>query len=164
MPLIHLETRIRAERELVFDLARNIDLHQLSTAQTNETAVGGTTSGLIGPGEWVTWRARHFGVYQTLTVRITEYDRPGYFVDEMVRGAFKRFRHEHRFAAADGGTVMTDLFDYTSPLAWLGRVADRLFLERYMRDLLVRRNAVVKEVAEKAARDPTAGHRTTRRS
>ena len=148
MPCIHLETFIDAQRERVFDLARSIDLHQLSTAQTNERAIAGKTSGLIGPGQWVTWRARHFGVYQTLTARVTEYDRPNFFVDEMVSGAFARFRHEHRFTAKDGGTMMTDEFDYTSPLGWLGRAADRLFLERYMTDLLRQRNAVVKEAAE----------------
>ena len=148
MPCIHLETFIDAQRERVFDLARSIDLHQLSTAQSDETAIAGKTSGLIGPGEWVTWRARHFGVYQTLTARVTEYDRPSFFVDEMVRGAFTRFRHEHRFLPKSRGTLMTDHFDYTSPLGWLGKLADRLFLESYMTDLLRQRNTVIKEAAE----------------
>ena len=157
MPCIHLETVIGAQRERVFDLARSIDLHQFSTAQTNETAIAGTTSGLIGPGEWVTWRARHFGVYQTLTARVTEYDRPYFFVDEMVSGAFARFRHEHRFAERNGDTVMTDVFDYTSPLGWLGRIADRLFLERYMTNLLRRRNAIIKEAAESGGEPTLSG-------
>ncbi|WP_198664860.1 SRPBCC family protein [Lewinella sp. IMCC34191] len=143
-----MKTLIQADRTIVFDLARSIDLHQVSTAQTNETAIAGRTSGPIEAGESVTWRARHFGVYQTLTARITGYDRPNYFVDEMVEGAFKRFRHEHRFDEKEGYTTMTDSFDYTAPLGWLGRVADRLFLERYMKDLLTRRNAIINQVAE----------------
>ncbi len=148
MPRIVLHTNIKAESPLVFDLARSIDLHKLSTARTNEEAIAGRTSGLIELGETVTWRARHFGIYQTLTARVTEFDPPRSFADEMVRGAFRRFRHEHRFEETAGGTVMTDVFDYTSPLGILGRLADRLFLERYLTGLLRRRNAVVKQFAE----------------
>ena len=148
MPLIHLQTLIAAPTEVVFDLARSIDLHKLSTAQTREEAIAGRTEGLIGADEWVTWRARHLGVTQTLTARVTDYDRPCFFADEMVEGAFKRFRHEHHFANHDGSTLMTDHFDYTAPLGVLGRLADRLFLRRYMTDLLTRRNAVLQEVAE----------------
>jgi hypothetical protein len=43
---------------------------------------------------------------------------------------------------------MIDHFDYTAPLGPLGRLADRLFLARYMQYLLARRNATVKRVAE----------------
>lgn len=106
------------------------------------------TSGLIGLNETVTWRAKHFGVYQQLTTKITEYDRPNYFTDEMVSGAFKSFKHEHHFAELDGRTLMTDIFDYQSPLGSLGKLADKLFLEVYMTELLVERNRVIKEFAE----------------
>lgn len=54
MPRIKLQTEVKANKELVFDLARSIDLHQLSTEQTNETAIAGKTSGLIETGESVT--------------------------------------------------------------------------------------------------------------
>ena len=67
MPTIHLQTQINAPRQVVFDLSRSIDVHKLSTAHTNETAVIGLTSGLIKLNETVTWRAKHFGMYQKLT-------------------------------------------------------------------------------------------------
>ncbi|MFZ1616474.1 MAG: SRPBCC family protein, partial [Flavobacteriales bacterium] len=148
MPILRLRTEIHSERALVFDLSRSIDLHRLSTVQANETAVAGKTSGLIGMNEWVTWRAKHFGIYQRLTSRITAYERPTFFVDEMVRGAFKSFRHEHRFEDLNGGTLMLDTFTYRSPFGLLGSLVDALFLKRYMRNLLEKRNAVVKEFAE----------------
>ncbi|MCZ4410015.1 SRPBCC family protein [Cryomorphaceae bacterium 1068] len=152
MPRIELQTEIKADIETVFDLSRSIDLHKLSTQQTNETAVAGKTSGLIGLNETVTWRAKHFGIYQHLTSKITAYDRPTYFVDEMISGAFKRFKHEHRFSATDGGTLMTDIFDYESPFGILGKLVDQLILEKYMTNLLTQRNSVVKEVAESGKR------------
>jgi ligand-binding SRPBCC domain-containing protein len=109
------------------------------------------TSGLLGLGDQVTWKATHFGVRQRLTSRITEFDPPRRFVDEMVRGAFRRFRHEHQFLAVEVGTEMVDMFDYTSPLGPLGRLADVLFLRHYMTQLLRERNAFLKHEAESAA-------------
>ena len=97
MPSIILETPINAPIERCFDLSRSIDLHTDSMQHTGEKAIAGRTSGLIELGESVTWEAKHFGIRQTLTSKITEFDRPNYFVDEQVSGAFKSFRHEHHF-------------------------------------------------------------------
>ncbi|WP_165750560.1 SRPBCC family protein [Cellulophaga sp. Z1A5H] len=148
MPRIELRTEIKASKEIVFDLSRSIDLHKISTEHTNETAIAGKTDGLIGLNESVTWRAKHFGIYQKLTSKITEFERPNLFVDEMVNGAFKSFRHEHHFTDFNGGTLMIDYFDYKSPLGVLGKLADKLFLKTYMVDLLEKRNETVKDFAE----------------
>lgn len=148
MPRIVLETVIHAPIERVFDLSRSIDLHKISTAHTHEEAIAGTTSGLIGMGESVTWRAKHFGMWHKLTSEITAFDPPRYFTDEMKQGAFKGFRHEHIFEDKGGATCMTDIFDYQSPYGIFGRMADNLFLEKYMRSLLTVRNRIIKEFAE----------------
>lgn len=148
MPVIRLKTCINAAIELVFDLSRSVDLHQLSTAQTGEKVVGGRKTGLIEMGESVSWEGRHLGVRQRLTSRITSFDRPDYFVDEMVRGAFKSFRHEHMFIQKGDFTIMTDIFSYEVPFGVLGRAANYLFLYNYMEDLLLKRNEVIKEYAE----------------
>lgn len=151
MPTITLHTWIDAPPERCFDLSRSIDLHQASAARTGERAVAGVTAGLIGPAQEVTWRARHFGVWQTLTSRITAYDRPRHFRDSQVRGAFARFDHDHHFAPEGGGTRMTDVFDYAAPFGLLGRVAEWAFLTAYMRRFLAGRNAVIKATAESPA-------------
>lgn len=148
MPRIELRTEIQAKKDIVFDLSRSIDLHTVSTEQTNETAIAGKTTGLIGLNESVTWKAKHFGIYQKLTAKVTEFDRPNYFVDEMMKGVFKSFRHEHHFEDLNGKTIMTDVFNYRSPFGLLGRLVDSLFLKKYMTDLLEKRNQIVKEFAE----------------
>jgi ligand-binding SRPBCC domain-containing protein len=153
MPVIELTTFILAPADRVFDLARSVDLHLASTADSGERAVAGVTSGLLGPGEQVTWRAKHFGFWQHLTSRITAYDRPRHFRDSMIRGAFRRLDHDHYFDAADPAgsrTRMRDVFDFTSPLGQVGILADRLFLTRHMRELLLQRNQAIKEAAETA--------------
>lgn len=148
MPVIKIEMVINAPIAVVFDLSRSIDLHAISTAHTGEQAVGGKTSGLISMGETVTWKAKHFGVTQLLTSKITGFNAPFYFADEMVSGAFKSFKHEHILKEQDGMTVVTDIFNYQSPYGILGRFADVLFLENYMRDFLLKRNLTIKEYAE----------------
>lgn len=148
MPTIYLSTFILATPNTIFDLSRNIDLHQISTKQTHEKVIAGRMSGLIELGESVTWRARHFGFFQELTSKITAFEKPDSFTDEMVSGAFKSFKHVHKFELTDNGTTMIDVFSYVSPLGILGKLADYFFLKRYMKNLLMNRNLIIKEYAE----------------
>lgn len=122
-----------------------------STAATSERAVAGTMSGLLVLGDEVTWHARHLGVAQRLTSRITIYDRPARFRDSMVRGAFARFDHDHLFAPMNGGTMVGDIFDYRAPLGPLGWCAERVFLTAYMRRFLLVRLEELKRIAESEA-------------
>lgn len=152
MPAITLTTAILAPIDRCFDLARSIDRHVESMGATNERAVAGVTSGLIGLGQEVTWEARHFGVRWHLTSRITAYERPRYFQDTMITGPFATFVHEHHFVAEQGGTTMRDNIEFRSPLGALGGLVDRVVLRSYLRKLLARRNVVLKRLAER----PTA--------
>ncbi len=148
MPIIKIEVAINAPVERVFDLARCIDLHEETMSKHDEKAVAGKTTGLINSGETVTWRAKHFGVAQKLTSKITAFERPHHFRDSMLAGAFARFDHDHFFDESNGETKMRDVFDYDSPLGFLGKIADALFLENYMRKLLTERNDLIKQIAE----------------
>jgi ligand-binding SRPBCC domain-containing protein len=148
MPLIEIKTIIHSDIQTCFDLSRNIDFHKDSMAHSNEKAIAGKTSGLIGLNEWVTWEASHFGIKQKLTSKITAFDSPHYFVDEMVSGAFKSFKHEHIFVLGSGKTIMTDKFWFKSPFGVLGRLANTLFLKKYMTTLLKTRNQYLKDKAE----------------
>lgn len=120
----------------------------LSTVKSNEKAIGGRTTGLIELGETVTWEATHFGIRQKFTSRIIQMESPNFFVDEMVNGTFKSFWHKHTFTETAKETMMTDQFNYQSPLGFIGKIADSLFLEKYMTDLLKQRNQMIKDYAE----------------
>jgi ligand-binding SRPBCC domain-containing protein len=148
MPIINIEITINAPIERVFDLARCIDLHEETMSKHNEKAIGGVTEGLINIGESVTWEATHFRIKQKLTSKITEFDRPHHFQDIMIEGAFKSFTHDHFFEKDEAGTIMRDVFKYSSPLWFLGKIADALFLETYMTKMLEERNDLIKTVAE----------------
>ena len=151
MSRLEISVFIAAPAERCFDLARSVDAHVKSTDATREQAVGGRTSGLLEVGDEVTWRARHFGVWQELTSRITGFDRPRHFRDSLVRGAFAWFHHDHYFTATSPGTIMRDVFQYRAPLGPLGWLAERLFLDRYMRRFLTTRARELKKLAESDA-------------
>jgi len=144
-------TVIKAPIERCFDLARSVEVHLAGNEHCGETAVavGGVTSGLIGMGQRVTWRAKHLGVWQNLTSEITAMAPPDYFQDIMIRGAFQFMKHDHYFRVLPAGeTEMRDVFCFAAPLPVLGRLAEIILLRRYMGDLLQERNIAIRQIAE----------------
>ncbi len=148
MNKIEITTLVKAPIELVFDLSRSVELHKISVHQTNEQAVGGVTSGLIGLNQKVLWQATHLGFRQTLETQISKFTRPFFFTDEMVSGIFKTMIHDHFFYAMNGDTVMIDHFYFESPLGLIGEAADFIFVKRYLTKLLEQRNETIKDYAE----------------
>ena len=148
MYTIILKTLINAPIGQCFDLSRDIDLHVQSMKASGEKAIAGKTNGLIKLHESVTWRAKHFGLYFEMTNKITAMDYPNSFTDEMMRGPFNKLHHQHLFKTIGTQTEMTDIFEFKAPLGILGWLAEKLFVTRYMKLLLVERNEVIKREAE----------------
>jgi ligand-binding SRPBCC domain-containing protein len=70
---------------------------------------------------------------QTWLVRVARLEEPTLIVDEMLRGPFAAWRHEHRFAELpDGRTLLTDHVAYALPGGPLGRAADALLGRRLL--------------------------------
>lgn len=148
MTTINLITKINAPKKVVFDLSRNIDIHQNSASQTNEKAIDGVTSGLINYNETVTWRGKHFGFYLTHKSRMTAMDFYDYFVDEMEEGKFKSFKHEHSFVEKDGKTVMIDNINYETPFGIFGKLFDKWILKKHLTTFISERNQFIKQTSE----------------
>lgn len=156
MPEIQFRTVIKADIRTVFDLSRDIDFHQNSVSETNEKAIAGRTSGLIEEGETVTWRAKHLGIYQTLTTKIVAMNKPCHFTDIMQKGAFKSLKHQHIFRQEGENTIMTDIFEFQSPFGIIGNIFDEIFLKSYMKRFLLMRNEHIKIAAETENRKKSA--------
>ncbi len=143
-------TTIDADIETVFDLSLTVEVHVESFSESQEQAVDGVTSGMMALDEEVTWEARHFGRIWTMRSRISEMDRPKMFVDEQVKGPFKRWHHVHRFTAiSDQVTEMVDEIILQAPLGILGWIAERIGLTWYMGRLMDTRNKAIAEMAER---------------
>lgn len=133
------ETLLRLGPADAFDASLSVDTHVASLAYSGERAT--TAAGrVLGLGDEVTWRARHFGLPWVMTSRIVEWDRPRRFVDQQERGPFARYRHEHLFEPQAAGTVMTDRIEFRAPMGPIGVVVEKLLLERYLRGLIETRN------------------------
>lgn len=132
--------------ERCFKLATSIDLHLASAAQTQEKAIGGVTSGLIGEGEKVQWRARHFGRWVTHTSKVNGWRPYAYFREVMTEGWFARFEHEHHFAVMDDGTRMRDEIRFAAR-GLMGRMTEKI-VRRHLITMLKQRNALIKRAAE----------------
>ncbi|MFV9551515.1 SRPBCC family protein [Algibacter sp. PT7-4] len=152
MPLIEVETHINADIQICFDLARDVGFYQKSLEHSEEIAIGGKTSGLVNLNDHVVWETNHLGFVQHLNLKITEFKAPNLFVDELVSGGFKAYKHEHIFHMSNNKTVMTDRFYYKLPFGLLGRFLNCLYVKKYMTKLLKNRNKILKDKAEKMQR------------
>jgi ligand-binding SRPBCC domain-containing protein len=148
MPVIYLETFIKASPEVVFDLSRSVDLHKSSMIHHKEESIAGIKSGLMNKGDEVTWQAKHLFKMRILKVHITKMDCPYSFTDEMLKGDFKKMRHEHYFKPLNKGTLMIDQFYFEAPFGFFGTLINKIFLQNYMARLLTERNKEIKTVAE----------------
>lgn len=141
MPTFFLETIINAPAKKCFDLIRDGRIHA-------ETKGSIDIVGEFGLGQNVTFHSSVFGMRQRLTVEVTHFERPSLLVDEMTKGNFSSFKHIHEFIEHDTTTLMKDTVIWLSPLGILGRIVDKLLLEKHLKTLIMRRNAKLKEIAE----------------
>ncbi|MBI2729918.1 MAG: SRPBCC family protein [Sphingobacteriales bacterium] len=148
MPTIHLTTLIHAPVERVFNLSRHIALHKKSMEHTGERAVAGVTTGMINLGETVTWEARHLMKTRRFTSKITSMKTYDSFTDEMIKGDFKSFQHQHHFKQIENGTIIIDIINYEMPYGIIGQLVNGFYLHRYLESLIKKRNEVIKEYAE----------------
>ncbi len=139
MPTIILETLIHARAEECFDLMRDRRIQ----AEPNPAIFGD-----LGLGQTVTFKTEILGAERALTVKVTEVDRPRLLVDEMTEGFFKYFKHIHEFLFVENGTLMRDTLIWETPYGILGKLADRLFVENQLTQLVTTRNAKLKALVE----------------
>jgi ligand-binding SRPBCC domain-containing protein len=74
-------------------------------------------------GTLINYSLRVHGIPLRWTSEIVEWEPPHRFVDLQLRGPYKLWRHEHRFEARDGGTLIFDTISLALPLGVLGRLA-----------------------------------------
>ena len=148
METLRLGTWIEAPVERCFLLSLSVDLHVASARSTHEKPVAGSPQIVIGEGETLTFRGRHFGVRWRHTSLIETLRPYSYYRDVMIAGPFRHFEHDHHFAAMDDGTRMRDEVKYSARWGILGRLACRRILRQRLKTFLMERNAMIKRLAE----------------
>jgi len=83
----------------------------------------------------IAYTVRLMGIPIHWVTRITEFQSGRGFVDVQEKGPYARWRHEHSFEEAPGGTLVRDRVQYRVPFGILGEVAHRLFVARQLREI-----------------------------
>jgi len=148
METLRLGTWIDAPVERCFLLSLSVDLHVASARSTRGEPVAESGHVMIGEGETLTFRGRHFGVRWRHTSLIETLRPHTYYRDVMIAGPFQHFEHDHHFAAMDDGTRMRDEVRFSARWGFLGRLACRTFLRQRLKMFLMERNAMIKRLAE----------------
>lgn len=138
-------THIEAPIERCFLLSTSIELVGKVLGMQ---PVSGKTSGLIVDHDQLVWRGWKFGLPQMHETLITGYDYPHFFQDTMGRGRFRYFQHDHGFDYVDGHTLLHDTVRFSMPLGLAGRLVGRHIMVPHIRDLMQRRFAMLKQLAE----------------
>lgn len=74
----------------------------------------------MGEGTLIDYKLQLYGLPFTWTARIRRWDPPFQFIDEQIRGPYRRWIHTHRFFDLGKATRVTDEIHYGLPLWPLG--------------------------------------------
>lgn len=151
--LVQDSTAIHAPIERCFQLSTSIDLVQRTLGMHPVPAESKKSSGRIEAEDQLVWRGWKFGLPAMHETLITAFDAPRHFQDTMGRGRFAAFQHDHWFKPgrdADGSqtTELADEVRFRMPLGWPGALVGRYIMVPYVRALVRRRFALLKQVAE----------------
>ena len=153
MTTIKLVTVINASVEKCFNVSRDIQIHELSAKGTNEKAIAGKISGLCELNDEITWQAKHFGIRQKLTVKISKIDPPSFFEDIMLKGAFKSMRHEHHFKKINDNTYQVESSVFSKDVYLYDENSLAIFDDNFF-DLEVGQKKIVKVKTKNASNLP----------
>ena len=140
MPKIEIETIIEASAEECFDLMRDRRINAAMSVDSPEA--------VPTLGQRVTFESSFLGVAQRLVVLAIEVERPRRIVDAMVEGVFESFVHVHEFEEQAGKTLLRDNLMWDMAFGSLGRFADKLVIERRLRQTVNERNLRLRALLE----------------
>jgi ligand-binding SRPBCC domain-containing protein len=148
MSKIHITTFIAAPIERVFDLSRHLALYKFLFQNRNEKFSAATGSNLIAKNETMSINVKHAGKTRVSLLKITEFMKPLAFTEEQVKGDLENFKHEHHFRQIENGTIIIDILDFGRPRDLIGKLLGKVYLKKYLEQLVMKRNEVIRSYAE----------------
>ena len=120
-----------------------LNLPAITPAWLNLTPLGNMPHRMF-PGMVIRYRITPLlGIPVTWVSVITHLDPPHSFVDEQIRGPYRRWHHRHRFRPADGGIEMTDTVTYTMKYGLLGNLLHALLVRNRLESIFDFRQQVL---------------------
>ncbi len=148
--------RIRAPREVCYDLVRSIDVHQELGWRIQARAEDGKTSGLPGLGDRMLWSARYLGIRIRFWLVVDCCDWPVLYGERNLGGPLRTFQHSYRFLADGEFTLISDRLEVEFPFGPVGQWVGKALFGRTLATQLEHRMDGIKTLAEEHAREATA--------
>lgn len=148
MSTIHVTTFVAAPAARVFDLSRNLSIYRKIFKQGAEQFSSTAGGNLLNQGDTILINAKHLGKIRSVTLKITAYNKPWFYTEEQIRGDLFSYKHEHHFKEAENGAIMIDIIEYEYPRDMIGKLLGKLYMKKYMEELVNTRNRLIKDYAE----------------
>jgi len=87
-----------------------------------------------------------FGIKMNWMTEITHIKEHEYFVDEQRFGPYALWHHQHHFKEVPGGVKMHDILDYAIPYSFLGQVANRVLVNREVKNIFTYRTKAIDDL------------------
>ena len=100
----------------------------------------------MAEGACLDYRVRVLGMRLRWTSRIALYQPPREFIDEQIRGPYALWRHRHIFAAQGEGVLVRDEVTYALPCGFLGRIAQKIYVQGALRAVFNYREKMIREL------------------
>ncbi len=87
-----------------------------------------------------------FGIKLNWVTEITHVKHHDYFVDEQRTGPYAIWHHEHHFKEIPGGVHMTDMLTYAIPYGIIGRLANKILVEKEIKAIFAYREEQIEKL------------------
>lgn len=92
--------------------------------------------GKIYPGQIIQYKVKPlFGIPLLWVTEITHVSENKFFVDEQRIGPYKLWHHKHFFKEVKNGIEIKDVVHYALPFGFLGRIANKLFIQKQLHNI-----------------------------
>ncbi|CAN5278369.1 SRPBCC family protein [soil metagenome] len=149
MPFYQFEQtqKIPASIDAVWDfIASPNNLKVITPDYLGFKVTSNTDNNKMYPGMIITYKVSPlFGIQLNWMTEITHVEDYKYFVDEQRVGPYKLWHHQHKIEPIESGVMMTDIVTYQPPLGFLGSIANRLIIQKKLKEIFDYRTIAVEK-------------------
>jgi ligand-binding SRPBCC domain-containing protein len=141
------EQKIPASMEKVWDfISSPANLKEITPDHMGFDITSGDLPEKMYPGMIISYKVSPLlGIKMTWVTEITHVKQGEYFVDEQRSGPYSIWHHQHHIEPIQGGVLMRDIVSYKPPLAFLGSIANWLFIRRQLNNIFSYRFEAVEQ-------------------
>lgn len=140
----HSEQQINASLEDVWDFISSPTNLKEITPDYMGFDITSKTSGKMYPGMIISYKVSPMlGIKTDWVTEITHVQEQSFFVDEQRIGPYNLWHHQHIIEANEAGVLMKDIVTYEPPFAFLGALANSLFIKKKLKEIFDYRTVVI---------------------